>query len=77
MQITAAECAASNLQDDITRLDDLGPGSFDDFNLVLALPHQCLHLVGVVSGSLIVGDILLRDGGAIVPNGLFGLVSRL
>lgn len=77
MQITTTQCTASDLEDDITRLNNLGAGSLNNFNFVLALPHQGLHLVGVVSSRLVVGDILFRDGGSIVANSLLGLKSRL
>lgn len=77
MQIATAQCTASDLENDVARLNKLGAGSLDDFNFVLALPHQGLHLVGVVSSRFVVGDILFRDGSSIVANSLLGLKSRL
>lgn len=77
MQIAAAQRAASDLEDDIARLNNPGPSSFNNFHFVLSLPYQRLHFVGVVTGGFVVGDILLCDGGAVVPDGLFGLESRL
>lgn len=76
MQVTSAESASGDFQNNIPGLNDLGPGSIDDLNLVLRLPHKRLH--GLTPAAFcVVGDILLCDGAAIVTNGLFGLESCL
>lgn len=77
MQVTSTEGAPRHFQDDIPGLNKLGPGSFDDLDLVLSLPDKSLHCVGVVSGRFIVGDVLLRDGAAVMANELFDLVCCL
>lgn len=74
MQITTAKCASGDLQDDISGLQNLRPRGLDNLDLVLALPYQGLHLVGLVAGGIVVSDILLSDGAAIVANGLLGVV---
>lgn len=43
MQITSAKRASGDLQNDIPGLNNLGPGSIDDLNLILALPDERFH----------------------------------
>lgn len=77
VQVAAAERAAGDFEDDVAGLDELGAGGFDDLDLVLGLPHQRLHGVGLVTGRFVVGHVLLRDGAAVVADGLFDLVGCL
>lgn len=74
MEVGATDGAASNLEDDIAGLDDLGLGAVNDLDCVLALPDQSLHhLAGVAilcSVSCRVGNVLGGDGVVAVANGL-------
>lgn len=77
VQVAAAEGTSSDLEDDISRLDELRPRGVDDLHLVFALPYEGFHGLTAITGLLIVGHILLGDGAAIVANDLFGLVRCL
>jgi hypothetical protein len=76
VEIRAADSAAGDLEDNITRLDNLGLGALDNLDLVLALPDQSLHVLGRVtvlfSVSSRVGDILSGDGIIAMTYGLLG-----
>lgn len=77
MQVAATESAPSDLQDDISRLEEFRLGSIDDLHLILALPHESFHSLACVASGLVVGHILLRDGAVIVSNDLLGLEGCL
>lgn len=76
MEVRTADSTASDLEDDIARLDELGLGALDDLDCVLALPSQSLHglirvavLFSVVSR---VGDVLGSDSVVAVTNSPLG-----
>lgn len=76
MKVRTTDSAASNLEDDIARLNQFGLGALDDLDCVLALPGQSLHglirvtvLFSVVSR---VGDVLGSDSVVAVTNSPLG-----
>lgn len=76
MKVRTTDSAASNLEDDIARLNQFGLGALDDLDCVLALPGQSLHglirvavLFSVVSR---VGHVLGSDSVVAVTNSPLG-----
>ena len=77
VEVTSTDGRASDLEDHIAVLDDLGLGDVGHLDLVLPHPHESFHRLGGVSGFAVVRNVLLYDGIVAVANGLFDGVGRL
>ena len=82
MQVTAADSASRNLENDISVFNNLWLGTLDHFDLVLAHPGEGFHLFAWVAILLAVegsraSNVLLSRGIVAVTDSLLQLQSSL